>query len=94
MFPLRHGGQPVVADLRMAEADKDAAHHGAVPDRRVILRQRTPDTKSIRNLWSGSGATAVSSLRSRELPLSCFSGDLRLLYSPSAKRLTSYSAMS
>lgn len=56
--------------------------------------RRTPDTKSTRNLWSGSGATAVSSLRSRELPLSCFSRDLRLRYSPSAKRLTSYSAMS
>ena len=42
MFPLRHGGQPVVADLHMADAGKDAALHGAVPDRRVIRQQTDP----------------------------------------------------
>ena len=29
-----------MADLHMAEADKDAARHGAVPDRRVIQREK------------------------------------------------------
>ena len=36
-----------MADLHMAEADEDAVGHGAVPDRRVIQREK-PDLVQIR----------------------------------------------
>ena len=70
MLPLRHGQYFVMAQFHIAEADKDAVGHGAVPHLRVGKRAK-PDFVKIR-LHIQQQTTAGHKIDLQNISVLCF----------------------